>query len=233
MDQIRVLLEDNHLLGVEKPAGWLVQGDVTGDPTLSDWAKEYIKLRYNKPGDVFLGVVHRLDRPVSGAVVFARTSKALTRMNQLFKDREVKKTYVCLTTERPNPISGTLTHFIAKDRSKNKSKAFAHNSNRAREMGAKESTLDYELIGEIEGRYLIRIHPHTGRPHQIRVQMAELGCPIFGDTKYGSPFALSDASIFLHSLSLEFIHPVKKEPAKIVADLPENRVWQQFSELVE
>jgi 23S rRNA pseudouridine1911/1915/1917 synthase len=232
MDDIRVLWEDNHLLGVNKPGGWLVQGDETGDPTLLDWAKEYIKVRYDKPGDVFLGLVHRLDRPVSGAVVFARTSKALTRMNKLFQSREVKKTYVCLTTERPDPLVGKLTHYVSKDRSRNKAKAFASESNRARESGAKESVLEYELIGEIDGRFLIRVNPHTGRPHQIRVQMADLGCPIFGDTKYGSSLALSDGTICLHSLSLDFVHPVKKEPIQIKAELPDNSVWETFRELV-
>lgn len=232
MEDIRVLWEDNHLLGVEKPAGWLVQGDQTGDLTLSDWAKEYIKVRYKKPGDVFLGVIHRLDRPVSGVVVFARTSKALTRMNQLFKDRQVEKTYMCLVTDRPDPISGSLTHYIAKDRSRNKSKAYEQLSNRAKEAGAKAASLDYELIGEMNARYLIKISPHTGRPHQIRVQMAELGCPILGDTKYGSDLAISDGSIFLHAQQLAFVHPVKKEPVRIVAYLPHNQEWNQFRELV-
>ncbi len=232
MEDIRVLWEDNHLLGVEKPAGWLVQGDQTGDLTLSDWAKEYIKVRYKKPGDVFLGVIHRLDRPVSGVVVFARTSKALTRMNQLFKDRQVEKTYMCLVTDRPDPISGSLTHYIAKDRSRNKSKAYEQLSNRAKEAGAKAAALDYELIGEMNARYLIKISPHTGRPHQIRVQMAELGCPILGDTKYGSDLAISDGSIFLHAQQLAFVHPVKKEPVRIVAYLPHNQEWNQFRELV-
>ena len=156
---LQVLHEDNHLIAVNKPAGALVQGDQTGDVPLSEVVKNYIKIRYNKPGDVFLGVIHRLDRPVSGAVVFARTSKGLSRMNALFKKREIQKTYLAISRNRPDPITGHLTHFIAKDRSRNVAKAFHTLSNRAAEMKAKESSLDYEVIGEVDNRVLLQVTP--------------------------------------------------------------------------
>ncbi|GJM34128.1 MAG: RNA pseudouridine synthase [Saprospiraceae bacterium] len=226
MDNIQVLFEDNHLIAINKPAGWLVQGDATGDAPISDWVKGYIKQRYKKPGDVFLGVIHRLDRPVSGVVVFARTSKALTRMNQLFKDREVEKKYWAITGERPNPIEGSLTHFLLKDKTKNKAKALDRISNRSAE--AKESTLNYKVIGVIGDHHLVEVHPITGRPHQIRVQLAKMGWAIRGDLKYGFHKANPDGSIFLHCRSLSFIHPVKKEPVTIVADPPDLQNWKMF-----
>jgi len=225
---LQVLHEDNHLIAVNKPAGILTQGDDTGDLPLGEYVKEYIKFRYKKPGDVFLGVIHRLDRPVSGAMVFARTSKALSRMNQLFKDREVQKTYFAITRERPSPILGSLTHYIGKDRKRNVAKAFAKMSNQARDLKAKKSSLDYELIGEVDNRCLLRVKPHTGRPHQIRVQLAEIGCPIVGDVKYGYDQPNHDGSIHLHCRSLSFIHPVKKQPVTIVADPPEELLWRTF-----
>ena len=226
MEAIRVLYEDNHLLAVNKPAGWLVQGDDTGDVTMSDWAKEYIKVRYNKPGAVFLGVIHRLDRPVSGVLLFARTSKALTRMNKLFADRKIQKTYWAITEQRPESLEGTLTHYILKDRSRNLAKAYDQLSRRAE--GAKKSTLDYKLIGQIGSHVLLEVKPHTGRPHQIRVQLSKLGCPIRGDLKYGYHTPNQDGSIHLHCRSLSFIHPVKKEPVTIEADLPKDQIWDLF-----
>lgn len=227
---VRILYEDNHLIAVNKPAGWLVQGDNTGDLPLSEWVKRYIKDRYHKPGEVFLGVIHRLDRPVSGVVVFARTSKALERMNRLFADRKIQKTYWAITAERPEPISGHLTHYILKDKSRNIAKAYDQMSKRAK--GAKKADLDYELIASIGDNHLLKVTPHTGRPHQIRVQLSKLGCPIRGDLKYGFPKANYDASIHLHARALSFIHPVKKEPVTIEADPPEeDQIWGLFKDL--
>lgn len=225
---LQVLHEDNHLIAVNKPAGVLVQGDQTGDVPLSEAVKNYIKIRYHKPGDVFLGVIHRLDRPVSGSVIFARTSKALTRMNMLFKERVVEKTYLAITRKRPEPITGTLTHYIAKDRTRNLAKAFNSLSNRAMEMKAKESRLDYEVIGEVDNRVLLRIKPHTGRPHQIRVQLAAMGTPIVGDVKYGDDQPNPDGSIHLHCYSLVFVHPIKKEQVVVRAEPPEELLWNKF-----
>lgn len=224
---LKVLFEDNHLIAVYKPAGILVQADETEDTPLSEYVKFYIKERYNKPGAVFLGTIHRLDRPVSGVVIFARTSKGLTRMNQIFKDREIVKTYWAVTSERPEPLSGHLTHYIDKDRSRN----VAHASIKQRSKDAKKAELDYELKAEVGDHSLIEVKPITGRPHQIRVQLARLGCPIRGDIKYGHPHANFDGSIHLHCRSLEFEHPVKKEPVKIVADPPHDEVWSMFNQL--
>lgn len=232
MKNLQVIYEDNHLIAVNKPSGVLVQADVTEDKPLSEYVKEYIKQKYGKPGAVFLGVIHRLDRPVSGAVIFARTSKALGRMNRLFKERKIEKTYLAVTNARPQPLAGQLTHYISKDRRKNIASAYDKLSNRAREEGAKKSTLDYEMIGEIDTYILLRVRPHTGRPHQIRVQLASIGCPVLGDLKYGYPHANPDASIHLHCRELSFVHPVKKEPVRITAALPENPVWNLFKALV-
>ena len=227
--QLQVLYEDNHLLAVNKPAGYLSQGDETGDVTVMDLAKEYIRLRYDKPGEVFLGSIHRLDRPVSGAIVFARTSKALSRMTQVFRDRKVTKTYWAVVAEQPSPIEGRLTGYIYKDAKKNLSKLLPK-ANSNRHQGAKEAVLDYKLLGRIGTNVLLEVRPLTGRPHQIRVQLAQqLGCPIRGDLKYGFRQANEDGNINLHSRSLEFLHPVKKEQVKITAELPrEDQLWQLF-----
>ena len=198
MKPLQVIYEDNHLLAVNKPAGVLVQGDITEDKPLSEYVKEFIKVRYNKPGDVFLGVIHRLDRPVSGVVVFARTSKALSRMNKMFQDRQVVKTYLAITRQRPDPLHGKLMHYLAKDREKNIVRAYDKLSKRAETAGVKKAVLDYEMIGELNGYVLLKIKPQTGRPHQIRVQLASIGCPIVGDLKYGYREANRDASICLH-----------------------------------
>ncbi len=224
---IQVLFEDNHLIGVNKPAGWLVHGDETGDKPLSDFTKEYIKIRYKKPGDVFLGVIHRLDRPVSGLTIFARTSKGLTRMNDLMKKREIKKTYWAIVDERPNPLKGSLTHYLIKDRDRNVVTAYAKPKYKA----AKKAVLDYEFIGEIGSNRLIKIDLKTGRPHQIRVQLAKIGHPIRGDIKYGYRSPNEDANIHLHCRSMSFIHPVKKEEVTITADPPEgDPIWNLFNQ---
>jgi 23S rRNA pseudouridine1911/1915/1917 synthase len=222
-NDLQVLYEDNHLLAVNKQAGTLVQGDETGDKPLVEICKEYIKRKYGKPGEVFLGVVHRLDRPVSGVVVFARTSKALSRMNDLFRSRETQKTYWAITDKRPTPTSGTLKHWLEKDEGKNKTTAFKRET-----KGALASELSYELVGGARGQYLLKVIPITGRSHQIRVQLAAIGCPIIGDLKYGSSVQTGDGSIALHARELAFVHPVKREQAVINAPLPHTAWWADF-----
>ena len=220
---LQILHEDNHLIAVNKPIGWLVQGDQTGDRPLVEFVKDYIAHRYNKPGAVFLGVIHRLDRPVSGVVVFARTSKALERMNKIFREREIEKIYWAITDERPSPHEGHLTHYISKDRDRNIARAYDKPSNRNKD--AKKADLDYSLISSVEGSHVLEVKPLTGRPHQIRVQLATLDCPIRGDIKYGARKPNEDGSICLHCRSLSFIHPVKKEPVYIEADPPEYSIY--------
>lgn len=226
---LQIIYEDNHLIAVNKPPGILVHEDETGDKPLSAYVKDYIKDRYDKPGDVFLGVIHRLDRPVSGVVVFARTSKALERMNRLFHDRQVEKVYWAIVGKRPEELKGHLTHYILKDRERNIVKAYDQLSNRAQD--AKLSELDYELIGELQGCFLLEVRPHTGRPHQIRVQLAKMGYPIRGDLKYGYPSANPDGNIHLHCRKLAFDHPVKHEPVSIIADPPHELSWNLFEGL--
>jgi 23S rRNA pseudouridine1911/1915/1917 synthase len=219
----KVIYEDNHLLVVNKDAGVLVQGDETGDSPLVERCKRYIKEKYNKPGEVFLGVVHRLDRPVSGIVVLARTSKSLERMNKLFRDKETRKIYWALVGAKPKASSGSLTHWLLKDEKKNKTTAFTRET-----VGALKSELNYKVIGERNGLYLVEVNPITGRPHQIRVQLSSMGCPIKGDLKYGYPEANEDGNICLHARSLSFVHPVKKEPTNFEAPLPDRSYWHLF-----
>lgn len=227
---IQVIYEDNHLIAINKPAGWLVQGDETGDLPLTEFAKDYIKRRYNKPGDVFLGVIHRLDRPVSGVVVYARTSKALTRMNKLFQDRQVQKEYVAVVENRPIELEGTLVHYLSKDKKRNVTNAY----NKQKYKSTKRSELSYKYIGGLADHHLLGILPITGRSHQIRVQLARIGCHIRGDKKYGaSKFNADPGTINLHSNRLSFIHPVKNEPISIEAPLPEkDQVWQMYAHIV-
>lgn len=221
---LSVIYEDNHIIAVNKPAGVLVHGDVTGDLTLADQVKSYIKVRYGKPGDVFLGVVHRLDRPVSGVVIFARTSKALVRLNKMFQQGETKKRYMAVVSKRPAELNGTVTHYLKKDKEKNISRAF-----NTPKSGAKLSTLSFELKGELYGQVLLEVHPLTGRPHQIRVQLSKMGSPIIGDLKYGAQNPLPDKSIALHCLEMSFIHPVTKERTLIIATTPSIEPWTNFS----
>ncbi len=219
--QPTVIYEDNHLLALNKPAGWLVQGDRTGDATLTDWGKNYLKEKYAKPGAVFLHPAHRLDRPVSGAVLFARTDKALSRLTTMFREKQVTKTYLALVLKEPPQSSGELRHFLLKDEKKNTVKAFQ------KSVGdAKESITRYELMRSVGKYWLLKVFPLTGRPHQIRVQLAAMGCPILGDLKYGALAALPDASIGLHSQSMEFLHPVRKEKIRLEAELPEKSWWE-------
>ncbi len=218
-----ILFEDNHLIAVCKRAGDIVQIDDTGDEPLDEQVKKYIAKKYNKPNGAFLGVVHRLDRPVSGVILFAKTSKALERVNQMFKSREMKKTYWAVVRNRPEVTEGTLVHWLVKNPQKNVTKAFDHEV-----PGSQRAELSYKLIGELGGYYLIEVDPLTGRPHQIRVQLSTLNCPIVGDNKYGYPRGSLKKSICLHARRLAFIHPVKKEPVSIFAPLPKDGFWERF-----
>jgi len=225
-DKIEIIYEDNHLLAVNKPPGLLVQGDQTGDISLVDQVKKYLKLKYNKPGKVYVGLVHRLDRPVSGVVLLTKTSKALTRMNQIFADRKVRKKYWAITVNPPPSESDRLTHWLKKDHIKNRTTRYN------REVkGSKLAQLDYSLLLAKNRKYLLEIYPLTGRAHQIRVQLSAIGCPIAGDVKYGykgSP----ERAIGLHAHSLQFEHPVRKEPITIEAPAPLDSFWGSFSGLI-
>ena len=220
-EQNEILFEDNHLLVINKPAGILVQGDETGDEPLSKKAEEYLKFKYKKPGAAFVGVCHRIDRPVSGIVILAKTSKALSRLNEMFRDNQVKKTYWALTGKPPVPEQGTLVHWLVKDTIRNVTKAYAE-----RHTQGQRSELSYQLLGPAANRYLLQVNPVTGRPHQIRVQLSTgLGLPIVGDVKYGFLNPLPDVSIALHARQLEIQHPVTREPLKLVAPLPDAPHW--------
>ncbi|WP_423148495.1 RluA family pseudouridine synthase [Rubrolithibacter danxiaensis] len=218
-----VLFEDNHLIAVNKRAGDIVQVDDTGDESLDEKVKKYLAKKYNKPNGAFLGVVHRLDRPVSGVILFAKTSKALDRVNLMFKNRQMKKTYWAVVRKRPVPESGNLVHWLVKNPQKNVTKAYDQEV-----TGGLRSELNYRLLGELNGYYLIEVDPITGRPHQIRVQLSTLGCPIVGDNKYGYPRGSLKKSICLHARKLRFIHPVKKEPVELFAPLPKDGFWEKF-----
>ena len=221
-----ILYEDNHVIAVNKLCGQLVQGDNTGDIPLSELLKEYLKIKYQKPGNVFAGVTHRLDRPVSGVVLFAKTSKALTRLNKMFHDKEIKKTYWALTNTPPPHTAKTLIHNLLRDTEKNKSfVSKKSNSN------TKEAILDYKLLSNSNTFYLLEILLHTGRHHQIRTQLAHIGCPIIGDLKYGYPNPNKDKGICLHAHKIDFIHPVKQIPVKIIAPPPKEMHWQIFEKL--
>lgn len=222
-EYLQILHEDNHLLIVNKPPGVLVQGDATGDEPLVEIGKAYIGKKYKKPGEVFLGVVHRLDRPVSGVVVFARTSKALKRMNALFRNKETIKTYWAIVRELPPQEEDTLIHWLVKDEAKNKTTAY-----RRETPGALRAELRYRVMARSGGMIFLEVNPLTGRPHQIRVQLASIGCPIRGDLKYGDTSPLEDSSIALHARQLEFMHPVRQEKLIVQAELPRNRVWDAF-----
>jgi 23S rRNA pseudouridine1911/1915/1917 synthase len=221
---MKVLFEDNHIIVVNKQSGEIVQGDKTGDTPLSDIVKAYLKEKYNKPGNVFLGVVHRLDRPVSGIVLFAKTSKALPRLNKLFAEHEkVKKTYWAIVANKPPQENGTLTHWLTRNEKTNTAKAYD------REVpNSKKAVLDYQLLAASDRYFLLEIILHTGRHHQIRCQLAKIGCPIKGDLKYGAPRSNPDGSICLHARHLELEHPVSHETLSITAPVPQDALWRAF-----
>ena len=217
---LQVLYEDNHLIIVNKRPGDIVQGDKTGDTPLSDVVKEYIRVKYDKPGNVYLGVVHRLDRPTSGIVVFARTSKALPRLNKLFKDKDAKKTYWAIVKNAPPKHQDTLVHFMKRNPKQNKSYAHINEV-----PDSKKAILEYRLLKNLNNYFLLEIDLQTGRHHQIRSQLSAIGCPIKGDLKYGFDRSNKDGSIHLHARKLSLIHPVKKEKLEIVAPPPQDPLW--------
>lgn len=217
---LQVLYEDNHIIAINKRVGDIVQGDKTGDQPLSDIVKLYIKEKYNKPGEVYLGVVHRLDRPTTGIVIFARTSKALARLNQMFSSRETQKTYWAVVKNKPQPPEGTLVHYLTRNEKSNTAKAHLKEV-----PNSKIAKLDYKTIKELDTYTVLEIELHTGRHHQIRAQLAAIGSPIKGDLKYGFVRSNPDGGIHLHARALAFSHPVSKENLKIIAPTPKNSVW--------
>ena len=217
---LQILHEDNHIIVINKRVGDIVQGDKTGDKPLSEVVKEYIKDKYNKPGEVFLGVVHRLDRPTSGIVIFARTSKALSRLNEMFSNRETQKTYWAVVKNKPEKTADTLVHYLKRNEKNNTSKAHLKEV-----PDSKIARLDYKIIKELDSYFALEIDLHTGRHHQIRAQLAAIGCPIKGDLKYGFDRSNPDGGIHLHARKLIFVHPVSKENLEIVAPTPNNSVW--------
>ena len=215
---LEVLYEDNHIIAVNKKSGDIVQGDKTGDAPLSDFVKAYIKKKYNKPGEVFLGTIHRLDRPTSGVVLYARTSKALSRMNEQFREKQVQKTYWAVVDNSPPNTSGTLENYLQKNQKQNKSYI-------TKNEAGKHAVLDYKLLKKLDNFFHLEIRPKTGRHHQIRVQLAHIGSIIKGDLKYGAKRSNKDASIHLLAQKLEFIHPVTKENITIIAPAPKESIW--------
>lgn len=218
-----VVYEDNHLIIVNKTASEIVQGDKTGDTPLSETVKQYIKEKYAKPGNVFLGVVHRLDRPVSGLVVFAKTSKALARLNEMFRNSEVKKTYWAIVKQRPPQDEGELVNYLVRNEKQNKSYAYDKEV-----KNSKKAVLHYRLIGHSQNYFLLEVDLKTGRHHQIRCQLAKMGCPIKGDLKYGFARSNPDGSICLHAHRVKFVHPVSKELIDVTAPLPPGNLWNGF-----
>ena len=228
LEKDRILYEDNHLIIVNKKVGELVQGDETGDKTLADEVKEYLKVSYNKPGNVYLGIPHRLDRPTSGIVVYAKTEKALIRLNDMFRGSGVKKVYWAIVDKRPLKDSSTLIHYILRNSETNKSIAYS-----VEKKGSKLAKLDYTLLASSDNYHLLEINLHTGRHHQIRAQLAAIGLHIKGDLKYGAPRSNKDGGICLHARSITFIHPVKKTEIKIIAPPPMDNLWAAFVSKVD
>lgn len=218
-----VLYEDNHIIIVNKASGEIVQGDKTGDKPLSEIVKEYLKEKYNKPGNVFCGVTHRLDRPTTGIVVFAKTSKALSRLNQLFREDKVDKTYWAIVKNSPPKHKDNLVHWLIKNEKNNKSTAYDKEK-----QGAKKAVLHYEIIGKSENYFLLEVNLETGRHHQVRAQFAKIGSPIKGDLKYGANRSNKDGSICLHARAISFIHPVSKTKIEVTAPVPQDNLWQSF-----
>lgn len=219
-ENLQVLFEDNHIIIVNKRSGDITQGDKTGDKPLSDVVKEYIKDKYNKPGNVFIGTVHRLDRPTSGIVIFARTSKALERLNKMLRDKTIDKTYWALVKNQPKKESDTLINFLKKDSKKNKSFVYKKEIS-----GSKKATLHYKIIKKLDNYTLLEIDLETGRHHQIRTQLSNIGSPIKGDLKYGFGRSNKDGSISLHARKIEFKHPVSKEQISVIAPTPNDSIW--------
>lgn len=222
-ENLQILHEDNHIIVVNKRVGDIVQGDKTGDKPLSEVVKEYIKDKYNKPGEVFLGVVHRLDRPTTGIVVFARTSKALTRLNELFSNRETQKTYWAVVKNKPPKDQDNLVHYLKRNEKNNTSKAHSKEI-----PESKKASLDYKIIKPLDNYFVLEINLHTGRHHQIRAQLSAIGCPIKGDLKYGFDRSNPDGGIHLHARKLVFIHPVSKNPVEIIAPTPKDAIWSSI-----
>lgn len=222
--ELQILFEDNHIIAVNKPSGVLVQPDKNGDAALEQLLKEYVASKYNKPGEVFLGVCHRIDRPVSGIVLFARTSKALVRLNEMFKTKAIQKTYWAVVANKPENLSGHLVHWLKKNEQKNISQAYD-----TEVKGSSKSELKYQWLKSIEHYHLLEINPLTGRHHQIRVQLSKINCPIKGDVKYGAKRGNGDGSIHLHARKVVFVHPVKKESIEIIAPISSETVWQAFA----
>ena len=219
-----IIYEDNHIIVVNKASSDIVQGDKTGDTPLSEKVKEFLKVKYNKPGNVYLGVVHRLDRPVSGLIIFAKTSKVLPRLNKMFRDGSIDKRYWAIVKNRPEQPVGHLTHYLVRNPKQNKSYAY----DRIR-PDSKKAELEYQLIGESDNYFLLEVNLLTGRHHQIRTQLAKIGSPIKGDLKYGFARSNKDASISLHARSLSFIHPVSDIELNLEAPLPEDKLWREFN----
>ncbi|EJX06297.1 ribosomal large subunit pseudouridine synthase family protein [gut metagenome] len=218
-----VVYEDNHIIVVNKTASEIVQADKTGDTPLSETVKQYLKEKYQKPGNVFIGVTHRLDRPVSGLVIFAKTSKALTRLNEMFRANAVKKTYWAIVKNAPKEPEAELVHFLVRNEKQNKSYAYEKEV-----PNSKKAVLDYRLIARSDHYYLLEVNLKTGRHHQIRCQLAKMGCPIKGDLKYGSQRSNPDGSICLHARRVRFVHPVSKELIELEAPLPPGNLWKGF-----
>lgn len=222
-----ILYEDNHLIAVNKRSSDLSQGDKSGDISLDSEVKKYLAIKYNKPGEVFLGIVHRLDRPASGVLLYARTSKALSRMNEMFRSLSVKKTYLAIVRERPPEDMATITHFLKRNEKQNKTYVYDEEVE-----GSKKASLTYRIAGRSDRYYLLEIQLHTGRHHQIRAQLAAIGCPVKGDLKYGYSRSNQDGSVSLMARQLEFIHPVKNEKIVITAPLPEGDLWSKFKHTI-
>ena len=221
LQNLEVLYEDNHIIIVNKKSGDITQGDKTGDTPLSDIVKSYIKEKYNKPGNVFLGVVHRLDRPTTGVIIFARTSKALERLNKMLRDKKIHKTYWAVVKSKPSEAEDTLTNYLKKNPKNNKSTAYKHEIE-----GSKRAVLHYKLIKSLDNYYLLEVDLETGRHHQIRCQLASIGSPIKGDLKYGFNRSNKDGSIHLHARKIDFVHPVLKEQITVIAPTPADPIWK-------
>ncbi|MBV2196943.1 MAG: RluA family pseudouridine synthase [Flavobacterium sp.] len=222
-ENLQILHEDNHIIVINKRVGDIVQGDKTGDKPLSDVIKEYLKLKYNKPGDVFLGVVHRLDRPTTGIVIFAKTSKALSRLNETFKNRETQKTYWAVIKNSPPKEKDTLVHFLKRNSKNNTSKAYSKEV-----PESKKASLTYQIIKKLDHYLVLEIDLHTGRHHQIRAQLQAIGCPIKGDLKYGFERSNSDGGIHLHARKLIVLHPVTKQILTFIAEPPSDTIWNSI-----